>query len=89
MLKNAQVIDASELSADTIHIGSRVVVHDSEFDEEETYQIVGSKEANPVENKISDESPVGRALLGHHAGDAVSVETPGGTVTYRVVEITQ
>ena len=50
MLKNAQVIDSSELSADTVHIGSRVVVYDSEFEEQETYQIVGSKEANPVEN---------------------------------------
>ncbi|MGI6260209.1 MAG: transcription elongation factor GreA [Acutalibacteraceae bacterium] len=89
MLKNAQVIDASELSADTVHIGSRVVVYDSEFEEQETYQIVGSKEANPVENKISDESPVGRALLGLHAGDDVQVETPGGAVTYRVIEITQ
>lgn len=89
MLKNAQVIDASELAADIIHIGSRVVVYDGEFDEEETYQIVGSKEANPVENKISDESPVGRALLGHRAGDEVAVETPGGTVTYKVIEITQ
>jgi len=89
MLKNAQVIDSSELAADVIHIGSRVVVHDQEFDEEETYQIVGSKEANPVENKISDESPVGLALLGHRAGDHVTVETPGGAVSYKVVEILQ
>ena len=89
MLKNAQVIDSSELSADTVHIGSRVVVYDSESEEQETYQIVGSKEANPVENKISDESPVGRALLGLHSGDEVQVETPGGAVTYRVIEITQ
>ena len=89
MLKNVQVIDSSELAADTIHIGTRVIVYDSEFDEEETYQIVGSKEANPVENKISDESPVGRALLGHHVGDQIDVETPGGTATYKVVEITQ
>lgn len=87
ILKNVQIINESELSTDAIHIGSKLVLRDVDLNEEATYQIVGSKEANPLENRISDESPVGKALLGHKAGDHVEIETPGGMVSYDVIEI--
>lgn len=87
ILKNVQIIDESELTTDVIHIGSKVLVKDHTFHEEVNYQIVGSSEANPLENLISDESPVGKALIGHHVGDVIDIETPGGTVQYEVMEI--
>lgn len=87
LLKNVKIIDEKELSTDAIHVGSRVVVMDLTFDEKVEYQIVGSKEANPLEDRISDESPVGQALLGHKVGDVVEVEAPGGAVSYQVLEI--
>ena len=87
LLKNVKIIDEKELSTDAIHVGSRVVVMDITFDEKVEYQIVGSKEANPLEDRISDESPVGQALLGHKVGDVVEVEAPGGAVSYQVLEI--
>ena len=87
ILKNVQIINENELSTDVIHIGSKLVLHDLSLDEKATYQIVGSKEANPLENRISDESPVGQALIGHKAGDHVEIETPGGIVAYDVIEI--
>ena len=70
-----------------IHIGSRVRVLDMSANEEETYQIVGSTEADPLGGRISDESPVGKAMLGHGAGDVVEVEIPAGTVNYKILEI--
>ena len=87
MLKNAKVIDTSGNTAGVVHLGSSVLVYDPEFEEEVTYKIVGSKEANPLEDMISDESPVGKALLGHVAGDEVVVEAPGGQVVYQVREV--
>ena len=87
MLKNAKVIDTSGNAAGVVHLGSSVLVYDPEFEEEVTYKIVGSKEANPLEDMISDESPVGKALLGRVAGDEVVVEAPGGQVVYQVREV--
>ena len=87
MLQNVKIIDESVNSPDVVHLGTRLVVLDPVFDEEVTYQIVGSKEANPMEDRISDESPVGKALLGHRKGDKVEVETPGGVSVYTIVEI--
>ena len=87
MLQNVKIIDESVISPDVVHLGTRLVVLDPVFDEEVTYQIVGSKEANPMEDRISDESPVGKALLGHRKGDKVDVETPGGVSVYTIVEI--
>lgn len=87
MLQNVKIIDESVISPDVVHLGTRLVVLDLVFDEEVTYQIVGSKEANPMEDRISDESPVGKALLGHRKGDKVEVETPGGVSVYTIVEI--
>ena len=78
MLKNAVVIDESEIDLDRVGLGTKVKVLDVEFDEEIEYNIVGSTEADPDQQKISDESPVGKALMGRKVGETVSVETPGG-----------
>ena len=88
MLKNEQVVSENDVSTDVISIGSRVKVYDIEFDEEAEYSIVGSTEANPDDGKISDESPVGAALLGKKAGETVNVELPDGDVIqFKVLEI--
>ena len=86
-LKHARVIDESELSNDSISVGSHVKIKDEDGEEEE-YDITGSTEADPLEGKISDESPIGAALIGHAVGDKVDVTLPNGTtVSYEVVEI--
>ena len=88
MLKNAQIISESEVSTDTITIGSRVKLFDVEFDEEMEYTIVGSTEANPDEGRISDESPIGSAILGHKVDDGVDVTLANGEVIqFKVLEI--
>lgn len=89
MLKNVKVLDEDELTTESINIGCKVKLKDIEYDEINTYQIVGSTEANPVSGRISDESPVGRTLLGHVVGDIVEVETPGGLVSFEVLEISK
>lgn len=89
MLKNVKLIDDEELNTEAVNLGSKVIVHDVEFDEKIVYQIVGSTEADPDKNLISDESPVGRALLGHKAGEEVDVEAPGGTVKFKILEISK
>ena len=87
MLKNVKILDAGDLSTETITVGSKVKLLDTEFDEEETFHIVGSTEANPDEGRISDESPIGKGLLGHSVGDIVAIPVPNGTVTYKVLDI--
>ncbi len=87
MLKNAKVIDETEISTDTVSLGCTVTVFDIEFDEEIKYNIVGSTEADPSNGKISDESPVGSALLGKKVGDVVEVPAPAGSIELKVVEI--
>lgn len=89
MLKNVTVLDEDELTTEYVNIGCKIVVKDIEFDEICNYQIVGSTEANPIEGRISDESPVGKALLGHKIGDIVDVETPGGVISFEVLEISK
>ena len=86
-LKNAKIIDESEISAEHVHIGSKVKVKDYSFDEITVYHIVGSNEADPINGKISDDSPVGKALLGKQAGDVVEVETPAGVAKFEVLEL--
>lgn len=76
MLKNVKLLDDDEISTEVVNIGSKVTVKDLEFDEEIDYQIVGSTEADPDAGKISDESPIGSALLTHKIGETVDVETP-------------
>ena len=87
MLKNITVIDDSKVNADEVHVGSRVKVYDEEWDEETVYDVVGSTEADPMANKISDQSPIGMALIGNKVGDVVHANTPGGEVTLRILEI--
>ena len=87
ILKNAEIVDEDEVDLDTINIGCQVKILDCEFDEELTYKIVGSTEANSLKGKISNESPVGKALLGKKVGDMVSVETQVGVVSYKVLDI--
>ncbi|MEA2357403.1 MAG: transcription elongation factor GreA [Solirubrobacteraceae bacterium] len=77
-LRSASVIDASELSADVVRVGSQVNVKDEDSGSALRYTIVGSTEASPSENKLSNESPVGKALLGHKKGETVSVQLPSG-----------
>ena len=87
LLKNAEVVDEDEIDLDKISIGCKVRVYDVDFDEEMEFRIVGSTEANSLQNKISNESPVGQALMGKKAGDVVDVETQAGVIQYKVLEI--
>ena len=86
ILENIELIQTNG-KKNEIHVGSSVKVFDLEFDEEIVYTIVGSTESDPLENKISDESPIGKALLGKKPGDEVIIETPGGSVKVRILEI--
>ena len=87
MLRNAEVIDEDELDEDVVGIGSKVKVLDMEFNEEVEYTIVGSTEADPISGRISNESPLGVALLSHRAGDTVVVDAPQGQFTYQIIEL--
>ncbi|WP_058486494.1 transcription elongation factor GreA [Defluviitalea phaphyphila] len=87
ILRNAQVIDEDEVGVDVINLGCRVKILDIELNEELDYAIVGSTEADPTEGKISNESPVGAALLGHKVGDTVEVEVPDGKLEFKILEI--
>ena len=87
-IKNARVIEASEMTNEKVHMGSKVRVFNSLLDEEQTYTIVGSAEVEPLELKVSDESPIGKALSGAKVGDVVEVNTPNGKVfTLEIREI--
>jgi len=87
LLKNAEVIVEEEIDLNKISIGCKVKVHDLDFDEEMEFKIVGSTEANSLQNKISNESPVGQALIGKSVGDVAEVETQAGVIQYKVLEI--
>lgn len=89
MLRNAEIVDESDVDTNVVGICAKVTVLDIEFDEEETFMIVGSTEADPNKNKISDESPIGMALIGRTKGETVDVETPGGIVQYKILDITK
>lgn len=87
MLKHATIINEDDLNTEVVKLGARVKVYDTKYDETNEYQIIGSTEANPAAGCISDESPVGKALLGHAVGDSVDVETPEGVVAIKILEI--
>lgn len=87
ILKNAELVTDEDVDASVINIGCTVRIKDLEFDEEMEYKIVGSTEANSLKGKISNESPVGKALIGAKAGEKVEVETPSGVVKYKILEI--
>ena len=88
ILKNAEVAD-DEFGAGVINLGSTVTVYDCEFDEEIVFKLVGSTEAKSLENKMSNEAPLGKALIGKAAGDEVEVETPSGIMKYKVINVTR
>lgn len=89
MLKNVKVLDDDELNTETVNVGSKVKIKDIEYDEILEYHLVGSTEADPAKGKISDESPVGKALIGHRIGDTVEVEAPAGILNFEIVEISR
>lgn len=86
-LRYAKIINESEINTKTVQVGNRVKIYDEEFEEELEYTIVGSTEVNLAENKISNESPIGKALIGAKKGEAVEAQTPGGVAKYKVLEI--
>lgn len=86
-IRNAKIIDAKEIDTKTVQIGNSVKLHDEEFDEDVEYTIVGSTEVNLAENKISNESPIGKALLGRKKGETVDVDAPGGIVKFKILAI--
>ena len=88
-LRMATIVDDDEVNLEKVSIGTKVRLLDKEMDEEETYQIFGSMEADVANNIISNESPVGQALLGHSVGDEVSVEVPGGVAHFIILEISK
>ena len=87
LLKNAEVVVEDEIDVDKINIGCKVKLLDVEYDEEMEFFIVGSTDANSLQNKISNEAPVGHALMGKSVGDVVDVETQAGVIQYKVLEI--
>lgn len=87
-LKDAKILDESSINTEIIHLGSRVKILDEEYDEVEEYQILSESQANPDEGIISDQSAVGKALLGHKVNDMVDVKLPNGaTITFKILEI--
>ena len=86
ILKNAEVVDDDDVDASVINVGCTVKIKDMEFKEEMEYKIVGSTEANSLKGKISNESPVGKALIGAQKGDTVEVETPAGIIKYKILD---
>ncbi len=88
-LKVAVIIDESEISNETVHVGSVVRLENINAGKEVTYKITGSNEANPKEAKISDESPIGKGLLGRCVGDVAEIETPAGIIGFKILEITK
>jgi transcription elongation factor GreA len=87
MLRNARIIKEADVSTDVVSIGSTVKLRDIEFGEDVEYTIVGSAEADPARNKISNESPVGRALLGQTIGSTVDAVVPAGTIQFKILDI--
>jgi transcription elongation factor GreA len=87
MLRNARIINDDDIETDVVSIGSKVNVKDMEFGDTVQYTIVGTAESNPSENKISNESPVGKAILGKKKGSVVDVTVPAGVIQYKIIDI--
>ena len=87
LIENAEIIEKSEMDTDVVNLSSSVKLLDVDENEEIEYKIVGSQEANPMECRISDESPIGRAILGHRVGDTVTVEAPAGEMRFTVLAV--
>src|SRR5438045_2125399 len=89
VVRNAKLIDEKEIHTDIVSVGSTVKLKELDSNETETYTIVGSAESDPLDHKISNESPVGSTLLGKRKGDTVDVKAPGGKVKYKILEISK
>ncbi len=89
LILGAVIVDESKIDTSIINMGSIVKVLDKEFDETEEYSIVGSNEADPLQNRISDMSPIGKALIGKKAGDEVTVEAPSGLIHLQILEVSR
>lgn len=87
LIENAEIIEATEMTEGKVGIGSRVTVIDVEENETVVYQIVGSQEANPMEGRISDDSPFGRGLIGHFEGETVAIEAPAGLLQFKIISV--
>lgn len=87
VLRESDVIPKEDGNNGTISLGNKVIVEDIEFKEKETYTLVGSAEADISEGKISNESPVGAAILGHKVGDTVNIKVPAGIIKYKIIEV--
>lgn len=87
MLRNAKIIDQVDVNVSAVSVGSTVKLKDVEFNEEEEFTIVGSAEADPAASKISNQSPVGKALLGHKVGEVVVIQVPAGNIQYEILDI--
>ena len=87
LIKNAEIIDESEIKADVVNLGSTVIVYDYDMEEEVEYSIVGTNESDPMKGRISDRSPIGAAMLGKRAGDEFVTVTPGGELKFRIIKV--
>ncbi|MGI5998557.1 MAG: transcription elongation factor GreA [Lutispora sp.] len=87
ILKTAKVIDDEDINTETVNVGAKVLVKDEELGDEMEYTIVGSAEADPINMKISNESPVGKSLIGKKVGDVVEIHVPDGILKYRILHI--
>ena len=87
ILKTAKVSDDEDINTDIVNVGAKVLLKDEDFEDEMEYTIVGSAEADPINLKISNESPVGKALIGKKVGDVVEIQVPDGILKYRILHI--
>lgn len=87
LLKNAEIINESDMKEDIVNLGSTVMVYDCDMEEEVEYSVVGTNEADPMKGKISDLSPIGSALIGKTIGDEVTVTTPGGDIKFKILKV--
>ncbi len=89
MLRNVVIIDEDNINTDVVNVGNTITVKNKTLGQELTFQIVGSAEANPMEKRISNESPVGKGLLGHKLHETVSIHTPGGPAEFEILNISK
>ena len=89
MLRNVVIIDEDNINTDVVNVGNTITVKNKTLNQEMTFQIVGSAEANPMEKRISNESPVGKGLLGHKLHETVSIQTPVGTAEFEILNISK
>ena len=87
MIRKAKIVQEDDVKGDVVNVGLKVKVKDLDMDFEEEFSIVGATESDPFNGKISNESSVGKALIGHRVGDKVAVEVPDGTINYEIIEI--